>query len=318
MSDKVYLITGGTGSFGKAFVRDLLTNHNPKQIRIFSRDEFKQHQMAQEFKDYRLEFLLGDVRDYDRLVTAMDGVDTVVHAAALKRIEKCERDPQEAVKTNVNGTINVAKAALAQKVSNAVLISTDKACYPINLYGATKLTAEKVWVQSNVYRGKSKPTKFSVVRYGNVVGSRGSVIPLFRDQAKSGVVQITDSRMTRYLVTLQQAVDLVHATIELQQGGEVFLPLLKATSISVLAAYVAPEARQVTIGLRPGEKLHETLFTAEEAGRMHMAEGFTIINPEYPTWAYEPYEVNFDGGFLTSEKALQLSEVELRTLVNAY
>lgn len=315
---KVWLITGGSGSFGKAFTQSLLQDfpHLVKQIRIYSRDEYKQFQMSQEFRDPRIEYLCGDVRDYERLLTAMNGVDCVIHAAAMKRIEKAERDPQEAIKTNINGSINVANACLMQNVKNAIFISTDKSVYPVNLYGATKLTAEKVWLQSNVYRGANKPTKFSVVRYGNVVGSRGSMIPVFKEQAQNGALKITSSEMTRYLITLKQAVDLVHLAIEMQQGGEIFLPQLKAVRVYDLATYVAPNTPVEFIGLRAGEKMHEVLFTKEEAVRMAVFEQFCVVNPEYPTWSYSPYEVT-PIAFSTSEEAERYTEDELGQLLSA-
>jgi UDP-N-acetylglucosamine 4,6-dehydratase len=238
MRDKVILITGGTGSFGQAFVREALSK-DPKQIRVFSRDELKQAQMKDAINDSRVDYLCGDIRDYERLCTALEGVDIVVHAAAMKRIEKCEKDPQEAIKTNVLGSVNVANACLRTNVKNAILISTDKAAYPVNLYGTTKLAAERVWIQSNTYRGLNHPTKFSVVRYGNVFGSRGSVFHLFKDQLETGAVKVTDARMTRFFIRLQDAVDLVQVAMEWQQGGETFIPRLKAISIYHLAKLVA-------------------------------------------------------------------------------
>ena len=316
MSDNVYLITGGTGSFGKAFTRDLLRNHNPKQIRIFSRDELKQAQMDEQIKDRRVEYLCGDIRDYERLCVAMRGVDIVVHAAAMKRIEKCERDPQEAIKTNVLGSVNVANACLQSNVKAAILISTDKAVYPINTYGKTKALAENVWLQQNVYRGANFVSKYSVVRYGNVIGSRGSIIPLFKEQAKSGVITVTDAEMTRYFITLQQAVDLVHAAIELQQGAEIFLPKLKALRIGTLARLLAPEAQIINIGPRAGEKLHEILFTNEEAFRIHTEPNFTVINPQYTSWPYAPYTPNYDGGADSSLTAAQFTLEELQELIS--
>ena len=203
MQNKCILITGGTGSFGKEFCKEALKN-DARQVRIFSRDELKQAQMKEEINDPRVEWLLGDVRDVERLTTALEGVDICVHAAAMKRIEKCEKDPQEAVKTNIQGTINVANACLKCNVKAAILISTDKAVYPVNLYGATKLTAEKAWIQSNTYRGINHPTKFSIVRYGNVLGSRGSVVNSFKD---NNVLTVTDANMTRFFITLQEAID---------------------------------------------------------------------------------------------------------------
>lgn len=318
MANEVYLITGGSGSFGKSFIRDLLTNHSPKQVRVVSRDEYKQFKLKQEINDPRLECFIGDVRDYDLLLTAMDGVDVVIHAAALKRIEVCERCPEEAKKTNIDGTINVAKAALRSGVKDAILISTDKAVYPVNLYGATKLVAEREWTQFNVYRGANKPTKYSVVRYGNVVGSRGSVIPLFREQAQNGFVSVTDPEMTRFFIRLQEAVDLVHGALLVHQGGEVFLPRLKAINIETLAKTIAPKADVRYCGLRPGEKLHEVLFTKEEFPRLKNLKGFCMIEPEYHSWPYTSWGEDFDGEFLSSLDAPQFTQDELKDLVNAY
>lgn len=317
MENAVYLVTGGTGSFGKSFIQDLLLNHNPKQVRVISRDEYKQHVLKQEIRDPRLECFIGDVRDYELLLKAMDGVDIVIHAAALKRIEVCEKCPQEAIKTNVQGTVNVANAALACGVKNAVMISTDKAASPTNLYGATKMVAEKAWNQCNVYRGSNKPTKFSVVRYGNVVGSRGSVIPLFRQQAKDGVITVTNPRMTRFFIRLREAVDLVHAAIEFQQGGEVFLPQLKAMNIERLAKAIGPKAHIVYCAERPSEKLHEVLFSPEEFKRLKSLDGYCIIEPEYTTWPYIPSGEAFEGEFFSSETAPQYTESELKELLNA-
>ncbi len=315
--NKTYLVTGGSGSFGKAFVNDLLRNHSPKQIRVFSRDEYKQHVMAKEINDPRVEYLIGDVRDQDRLMVAMRGVDVVVHAAAMKRIEKCERDPHEAVKTNVLGTINVANAALASDVERCILISTDKAASPLNLYGATKMTAEKVFLGFNNYRGKTKQTIFSAVRYGNVLGSRGSVVQLFSEQAKEGVIRITHPDMTRFFITLQQAVDLVHVAVSLGQGGEIFLPKLKAIPITELANILHPEVPQTYVGAGAGEKMHEILYTNEEAERISELDNFCVINPLNPNW---PYSRMGDSVILppaSSHDAARLTADELKSMVRA-
>lgn len=284
MKNKVVLITGGTGSFGKAFVKHILTKE-PKQVRVFSRDELKQAQLKEELNDPRVEYLCGDVRDVERLLVALEGVDICIHAAAMKRIEKCEKDPQEAIKTNIQGTINVANACLKQNIEKAILISTDKAVYPINLYGATKLVAEKAWCQSNTYRGSNHPTKFSVVRYGNVLGSRGSVIQLFREQE---VIKVTDPQMTRFFITLQQACDLVEFALEVQQGGEIFIPDLKAISIYRLAHFLSGDKPIEITSQRGGEKLHEVLFTKEEnKRRFYLTKTISVINPEVVTWSYK-------------------------------
>lgn len=313
MNSKTVLITGGTGSFGQAMTRELLTK-DVKQIRIYSRDELKQAQMKEVINDSRVEYLCGDVRDLERLNLAMEGVDIVIHAAAMKRIEKCELDPIEAIKTNVQGTVNVSLASLRANVQSAILISTDKACYPVNLYGATKLTAEKVWIQSNTYRGTLHPTKFSVVRYGNVLGSRGSVLHLFKDQLEKGVIKVTDSRMTRFFITLQEAVDLVQLAIEQQQGGEIYIPNLKAASIYQIASVVAGEVPVIITNQRGGEKLHETLITLEECKRTECFTHFNIVHPEITTWPYKRGNVD-EPVFTTSETAYRYNESELRDLL---
>lgn len=314
MQDKVVLITGGTGSFGKAFLLECLKK-NPRQVRIFSRDELKQAQLKEEINDGRVEWLLGDIRDYERLCVALEGVDIVVHAAAMKRIEKCERDPQEALKTNILGSANVVNASLRQNVECAILISTDKAVYPVNLYGATKLTAEKIWIQSNTYRGKNHRTKFSVVRYGNVLGSRGSVINLFKDQIAKGVIKVTDQRMTRFFITLQEAVDLVQLALEMQQGGEIFIPKLKSASIYQLAKLVAGKIPIEITSQRGGEKLHETLVTLEERSRLVSYKHFSVINPEVVTWSYKPWRSEERHWVENSDQADKYTDQELNGLL---
>lgn len=285
MRDKTILLTGGTGSFGHAFVRRAL-DLGVKQIRVLSRDELKQHEMAQEISDPRVEYLLGDVRDAERVHLAALGCDIVIHAAAIKRIEKAERDPEEAIKTNIQGSINVAKAALAVNAEHAILISTDKACEPINLYGATKMVAEKYWIGSNNYRGPRK-TKFSAVRYGNVIGSRGSVIPAFKKQALSGSLKITNPEMTRFLIELTQAVDLVQCALSFSQGGEIYLPDLKAAKIEDIARAVSPNTPIEYVGMANYEKMHEQLFNESEASRLVEEQGYMVIEPDAPKWPYK-------------------------------
>lgn len=316
MQNKVVLVTGGCGSFGKVFVKELLTQ-NPKQIRVYSRDEFKQAEMASELNDSRVEYLCGDIRDSERLEMAMEGVDIVIHAAAMKRVEKCEKDPQEAIKTNVTGSVNVANACLKQNVKCAVLISTDKAVYPINLYGATKLTAEKVWIQSNTYRGLSHPTRFIVVRYGNVLGSRGSVLNIFQDQLSKGVIKVTDQRMTRFFITLQEAVNLVNLAVETGQGGEIFIPRLKAVSIYRLAQLVAGTMPVEVTNQRGGEKLHESLVTVEERNRLvsYKDPYFNVINPEITTWLYTNWTSDERYWVENSFTADQYTDEELNDLL---
>ncbi len=259
------LVTGGTGSFGQAFVRRVLASGERCTIRIYSRDELKQYEMAEAFgQDPRLRFFIGDVRDRDRLERAMHDIDLVVHAAALKHVPVCEFNPAEAVKTNIQGSQNVIDAAIDAGVRRTLALSTDKAVNPVNLYGATKLCAEKLFVHGNVYAG-ARDIRFSCVRYGNVMGSRGSVIPLFRRQAETGSLTLTDRRMTRFWLSLEQAVDLVlHAAGEMQ-GGEIFVPKIPSMRIVDLARALAPRATLNEVGRRPGEKLHEVLLTAEES-----------------------------------------------------
>jgi UDP-N-acetylglucosamine 4,6-dehydratase len=259
------LVTGGTGSFGQAFTRRVLARRSPTTLRIYSRDELKQYEMAQSFQaDPRLRFFIGDVRDRERLARAMHGVDVVVHAAALKQVPICEYNPAEAVKTNVMGAQNVLDCAIDAGVARTVALSTDKAVNPVNLYGATKLCAEKLFIHGNVYAG-SRDARFACVRYGNVVGSRGSVVPLFVRQAPGGTLTLTDRRMTRFWLSLEQAVDFVLQCVDEMRGGEIFVPKIPSMRVVDLAAAIAPEAQVKEIGIRPGEKLHEVLLTAEEA-----------------------------------------------------
>jgi UDP-N-acetylglucosamine 4,6-dehydratase/5-epimerase len=263
--NQVVLITGGTGSFGKKFTQTLLDEKQPKKIIIFSRDELKQHEMqVHGFNHPSLRYFIGDVRDRERLVRAMHGVDIVVHAAALKQVPACEYNPMEAIKTNIMGTANVVEAALDAGVKKVMTISTDKAVSPANLYGATKLAAEKLTVQSNAYAAGTA-TRYSCVRYGNVVGSRGSVVPLFLKQRENGTVTITDERMTRFWLSLEQGVKFVIECIEQMEGGEVFVPKIPSTKVVDLAKAIVPNAKMNIIGIRPGEKLHEDLISDDEA-----------------------------------------------------
>jgi UDP-N-acetylglucosamine 4,6-dehydratase len=259
------LLTGGTGSFGKIFTERFLAKYKNAVVRIYSRDELKQYEMARSWDgDSRLRFFIGDVRDRERLQRAMYGVDLVVHAAAMKQVPICEFNPAEAVKTNIMGAQNVIDCAIESGVARTVALSTDKAVNPVNLYGATKLCAEKLFTQGNVYAGP-RPSAFSCVRYGNVMGSRGSVIPLFREQAKSGVLTVTDARMTRFWITLDQAADFVIFVAEEMAGGEVFVPKIPSMRVTDLARAIAPDALIKEIGIRPGEKIHEVLLTEEES-----------------------------------------------------
>ena len=283
------LVTGGTGSFGKKFTELMLKEYHPKKLVIFSRDELKQHEMrVSGLDDPRLRFFIGDVRDADRLRRAMTGMDIVVHAAALKQVPACEYNPIEAVMTNVMGARNVIEAALDMEVKKVIAISSDKAVSPVNLYGATKLVAEKLFVQGNSYSGAG-PTRFSCVRYGNVVGSRGSVIPLFLEQRINGKVTITDQRMTRFWLTLDQGVRFVIRCIEQMHGGEVFVPKIPSMNIMDLTKAMAPNCTVETIGIRPGEKLHELLISEDEVRQTLELDDMYVIKPAHPWWKTENY-----------------------------
>lgn len=286
------LVTGGTGSFGKKFVETVLKEHKPKRLIIFSRDELKQYEMANGgFNNPAMRYFIGDIRDSNRLHRAMAGVDIVVHAAALKHVPACEYNPFEAVKTNIDGSQNIVEAALDCGVQKVLALSTDKAVNPVNLYGATKLVAEKIFVQGNAYRG-SNNTIFSCVRYGNVIGSRGSVVPLFQKQKESGTVTITDDRMTRFWITLEQGVQFVVDCIENMQGGEIFVPKISSMKMTDLAKAIAPEAEQKVIGIRAGEKLHEILLSKDEARHAIEKEDSFVIVPEDHAWDEKEWHVS--------------------------
>lgn len=282
--DKVVLVTGGTGSFGKKFIEILLAEYNPAKLIVFSRDELKQHEMrVSGFDQPNLRYFIGDVRDQLRLRRAMNGVDIVIHAAALKQVPACEYNPMEAIKTNILGSGNVIEAALDAGVQRVMALSTDKAVNPVNLYGATKLAAEKLFVQSNAYAAGSA-TRFSCVRYGNVVGSRGSVIPIFMQQRQNGKLTITDARMTRFWLTLEQGVRFVIRCTEQMHGGEVFVPKIPSTRIVDLAQAIAPQAELDIIGIRPGEKLHEVLINEDEARSTVELEDMFVVQPSAALW----------------------------------
>jgi UDP-N-acetylglucosamine 4,6-dehydratase len=316
--DRSVLVTGGTGSFGKRFVGELLTQTKVRRVVVFSRDELKQFEMQQLFPDEpRLRYFIGDVRDYQRLYRAFHDIDFVVHAAALKQVLAAEYNPFEAVKTNINGAQNVIEAAIEQGVERVVALSTDKACSPINLYGATKLVSDKLFVAGNAYAGGLQ-TRFSVVRYGNVVGSRGSVVPFFKSLAHTGVLPITDERMTRFWITLDQGVHFVMAAFERMHGGELFVPKIPSMRVVDLAAAMAPEARLNVVGIRPGEKLHEKMISANDARRTVDMGDFFVIQPEFDWWPTErmagsPVADDFSYASNTNER--WLSVAELRTMV---
>jgi len=284
LDDASILVTGGTGSFGQRFVAAVLKRTKARRIIVFSRDELKQYEMRQAFDDdRRLRFFLGDVRDRDRLQRALDGVSVVVHAAALKQVPAAEYNPFEAVRTNVLGAQNVIDAAIDTGVERVIALSTDKASSPVNLYGATKLVSDKLFVHGNAYAG-GKRTRFSVVRYGNVVGSRGSVVPFFQARASSGELPITDDRMTRFWITLPQGVDFVLNSLLNMQGGEIFVPKIPSVRITDLAQAIAPGATLKVIGIRPGEKLHEEMIGVDDARRTLDLGDRYVIQPEFGWW----------------------------------
>lgn len=283
LSGKTILVTGGTGSFGNAFVQQALLRHDPKKVIVFSRDELKQYEMQQRVQDPRVRYFLGDVRDVERLKRAFTGVDIVVHAAALKQVPAAEYNPFECIKTNVIGGQNVIDAALSTGVERVVALSTDKAASPINLYGATKLCSDKLFIAANAYSGGTGP-RMSVVRYGNVVGSRGSVVPFFREVRKTGRVPITDPRMTRFWITLEQGVQFVIDSLDRMHGGELFVPKIPSTDIMTLARVLAPDCRHEIVGIRPGEKLHEEMIGADDSRRTRDMGRYYVVQPEFPWW----------------------------------
>jgi len=284
LDGKSILVTGGTGSFGRTFVSLLLHEHQPRRVAVLSRDELKQYEMRQQVgDDARIRWFIGDVRDRERLWRAFDEVDIVVHAAALKQVPAAEYNPFEATKTNILGAQNVIEAALDRGVERVIALSTDKASSPINLYGATKLVSDKLFTAANAYAG-AHSTRFSVVRYGNVVGSRGSVVPLFRQMAESGAIPITDERMTRFWITLEQGVRFVIEMLEVMRGGELFVPKIPSMRVVDLAAAIAPQARLDVVGIRPGEKLHEEMISVDDARRTLDAGRFFVMQPDAAWW----------------------------------
>ena len=323
LRNSTILITGGTGSFGSIFVPTTLAKFSPKKIIIFSRDEMKQWDMAKQYVgDDRVRFFIGDVRDKDRLYRALDGVDYVVHAAATKIVPTAEYNPFECIKTNVNGAMNLIDACIDKGVKGVVALSTDKASSPINLYGATKLTSDKLFVAGNAYSGEHG-TRFSVVRYGNVMGSRGSVIPFFLSIRAKGVLPITDERMTRFMISLEQGVELVWHAFEDMVGGEIYVKKIPSMKVTDLARVVAPECKQEIVGIRPGEKLHEQMIGAEDAQYTYeYSEHFKIL-PTINDWGSSPERIKngkrvVEGFVYASDSNREwMSDTELQVWINA-
>jgi UDP-N-acetylglucosamine 4,6-dehydratase/5-epimerase len=292
LTNSSILITGGTGSFGHAFVLMTLKKYNPKRIVVLSRDEMKQWEMAKLFQgDLRVRFLIGDIRDKDRLYRALDGIDYVVHAAATKIVPTAEYDPFECVKTNVFGAMNLIDACIDKGVKSVVALSTDKASSPANLYGATKLTSDRLFVSGNSYSGASHDTMFSVVRYGNVMGSRGSIIPFFISIAKDGVLPITDNRMTRFMISLEEGVELVWHAFNNMKGGEIYVKKIPSMKITDVALAVDKNAKQEEVGIRPGEKLHEQMIGSEDAFYTYEYHDYYKILPSINEWSIDPERI---------------------------
>lgn len=328
LNGKSILVTGGTGSFGKKFVETILLQYpEVERLVVFSRDELKQFEMAQCFSDKafrQIRYFIGDVRDRERLTRAMEGIDIVIHAAALKQVPACEYNPFEAIKTNIHGAQNVIEAAIDRGVKQVVALSTDKAAAPINLYGATKLCSDKLFVAANNFRGKHD-IRFSVVRYGNVMGSRGSVIPFFLEKISEGELPITDDRMTRFNITLEDGVKLVLYALENMWGGEIFVPKIPSYKITDVANAVAPECEQKIVGIRPGEKLHEEMITITDAISTVEFEKYFVILPAIPLWDIEKFTSTFNGklccdGFCynSGTNSEWLSVEEIRELIKSH
>ena len=328
LKNKTILITGGTGSFGKSLTNRIMKKYKPQKLIIFSRDELKQYEMQQSWPDNNnspLRYFIGDVRDYHRLKMAMTGVDIVVHAAALKHVPAAEYNPFEAVKTNIIGAQNVIDASMAQNVQRVIALSTDKAAAPINLYGATKLASDKLFIAANNYRG-DKEIKFSVVRYGNVLGSRGSVVPFFIKRKKDGVFPITDKRMTRFSITIDQGVDFVLHCLDKMWGGELFVPKIPSYNIVDVAKAIDPHAKIDVVGIRPGEKLHEEMITTTDSLNTIEFEDYFVILPSTPLWNIENYRKTFDKiegkfcdigfSYISDTNDHFLTVEELRKLIN--
>ena len=326
IDNKTILITGGTGSFGKEFVRTLLENYNPKKIIIYSRDELKQYEMALQFNDKRMRYFIGDVRDFRRLLSALNDVDICIHAAALKQVPIVEYNPMECIKTNINGASNVIEACLQKKVSDIIALSTDKAANPINLYGATKLCSDKLFVSANNIKGALE-SRFSVVRYGNVIGSRGSVVPFFKQlkEENAAFIPITDKRMTRFFITLKEGVEFVIKSLYRMQGGEIFVPKIPSVKITTLAKAIAPKIPHKIIGIRPGEKLHEIMIPRDDSRLCFEFEDFYTLKPSinftsninYATTMLDErgVAVRDDFEYSSNTNTKWLSQMELKSLL---
>ena len=321
LSGKSILVTGATGSFGKRFIKTLLDGHDVKRLVIFSRDELKQFEMQQHLNSPKLRYFLGDVRDKERLNRALDGVEIVIHAAAMKQVPASEYNPMEAIKTNIIGADNIVNACIDQGVERVIALSTDKAANPLNLYGATKLCSDKLFVAGNGLSGRHR-TRFSVVRYGNVIGSRGSVIPFFMKKKSEGVLPITDERMTRFWITLDQGVQFVIDSLTQMEGGEVFVPKIPSMGIMDVAKVVAPECETKVIGIRPGEKLHEVMITEDDSINTAEFENHFVIQPATDWWDQEAY-IKRTGGksvpqnfsYSSDNNTIWMSTAELETLL---
>lgn len=325
---KSILITGGTGSFGRKFVETILSKYpDVERLVIYSRDELKQFEIAQQFPEcqyQQIRYFIGDVRDRDRLTRAMEGIDVVIHAAALKQVPAAEYNPMECIKTNVMGAQNVIDACLSSQVKQVIALSTDKAAAPINLYGATKLCSDKLFVAANNIKG-SRDLKFSVVRYGNVMGSRGSVIPFFLQKRNVGVLPVTDNRMTRFNISLHEGVDLVLRALEIQWGGEIFVPKIPSYRISDVAEAIAPNCRHEVVGIRPGEKLHEEMVTETDAINTIEFKDYFVILPSLQLWDVKKFAATFHGQFCPSGFSYNsgtntewLSVLQLRDLIRLH
>lgn len=319
LTDKVVLITGGTGSFGKKFVERLLEDNQIEKIIVFSRDELKQFEMQSQYKSPKLRYFLGDVRDFQRLKQATYGVDIIVHAAALKQIPAAEYNPMEAIKTNINGAENIVNVAIENEVKLVLALSTDKAANPANLYGATKLCSDKLMVAGNVLAGK-RDSKFSVVRYGNVLGSRGSVIPFFKQQQEVGSLPITDEKMTRFWLTIEDGVEFVLKSLQRMQGGEIFVPKIPSFKVIDVARVVSPNTPTRIIGIRPGEKLHEVMITEDDSAFTLEFEDFYAILPPFlldsKYYKHKGKKVPFGFSFSSENNELWHTHESFKSLLN--